>query len=208
MAGKSENSKTMGKYDRAAGLYDIFELPLEKIWFSRWRKKYISPLKGRILEVGIGTGKNIPYYSQYANVTGIDFSRKMLERAEKRLERSGKKNIELKLMDAEKLEFEDNSFDYVVTSCVFCSVPDPVKGLKEIKRVLRPSGKLVMIEHVLSSNKAIAFIEKLHNPIMRFLTGTEINRDTKKNIQKAGLRIIKDIKLALFDVFRLFEAGK
>ena len=208
MAGKSENSKTMRKYDRAASLYDVFELPLEKIWFSSWRKKYVSPLKGRILEVGIGTGKNIPYYSQYANVTGIDFSRKMLERAKKMLENSGKKNIELKLMDAEKLEFEDNSFDYVVTSCVFCSVPDPIKGLKEIKRVLRPSGKLVMIEHVLSSNRAIALIENIFNPMHRFFTGTEINRDTKKNIQKAGLRIIKDIKLALFDVFRLFEAGK
>ena len=202
------SDKTKKKYDRIAPVYDFLESFHEIAQFSGWRRKFISPLKGKILEVGVGTGKNIPYYSDSADVIGIDFSDKMLARAKKRLQESGKKNIDLKKMDVEFLNLRENSFDYVVTSCVFCSVPNPVEGLKEIKRVLKPAGKAIMIEHVLSRHRVIAFFENLFNPLSTFLWGANINRDTKKNIISAGLSVVKDQNLAFFDVFRLFVSKK
>ncbi|MCL4377944.1 MAG: class I SAM-dependent methyltransferase [Actinobacteria bacterium] len=200
--------KTKIKYDRNALFYDLFELPVEKLLYSKWRKKYFSSLKGNILEVGIGTGKNIDYYSDEAEVTGIDFSQKMLEKGRQKLAKSGKINITLMQMDVEILNFKDNSFNYVITSSVFCSVPDPIKGLKEIRRVLKPDGKLIMIEHVLSKNKFISFLQNLFNGIVRFFTGVNINRDTGKNIIKSGMEIIEDKNLAVIDVFKLFKAKK
>ena len=196
------------KYNRLAKFYDLHSKIAERIWFKRWRKRFIPPLKGRILEVGIGTGKNLDFYGKGAKVIGIDFSEKMLQIAKEKLVKSGKKNILLKQMDAENLKFKDNSFDYVVTTCVFCSVPDPIKGLKEIRRVLKPTGKLIMIEHVLSKNPIIALIEHINNPLTKFFMGVNINRNTRQNITQAGMKIAEDRNLALFDVFRLFIAEK
>ena len=196
------------KYNRLAKFYDLHSKIAERIWFKRWRKRFIPPLKGRILEVGIGTGKNLDFYGKGAKVIGIDFSEKMLQIAKEKLVKSGKKNILLKQMDAENLKFKDNSFDYVVTTCVFCSVPDPIKGLKEIRRVLKPTGRLIMIEHVLSKNPIIALIEHINNPLTKFFMGVNINRNTRQNIIQAGMKIAEDRNLALFDVFRLFIAEK
>tara|TARA_Y100000310_G_scaffold343455_1_gene451160 strand:+ start:2719 stop:3336 length:618 start_codon:yes stop_codon:yes gene_type:complete len=193
------------KYDRFALFYDISEYPTEKFLFSKWRKKYLSKLKGNILEIGVGTGKNLEYYNKDAKVIGIDISQGMLEKAKQKANAS---NIKLKVMDAEHLKFKSNSFDYVISTCILCSVPDQVKALKEMRRVLKPKGRVIMIEHVLSKNKLIALFEKIHNPFTRFLFGFNINRDTQKSIKKAGLHIIKDENLALKDVFRLFIAKK
>ena len=102
------------------------------------------------------------------------------------------------------MDFEDNSFDYVIATFVFCSVPDPVKGLEEIRRVLKPEGRIILIEHVLSNYKTIAVFEHLHNPITKTFFGFNVNRDTKNNILKAGIKIEEDKELALFDVFRKF----
>ena len=196
------------KYNRLARFYDLHSKLAEKIWFTKWRSQFISPLKGKILEVGIGTGKNIGYYNKEAEVEGIDFSEKMLQIAEERLVKSGKKNIALKQMDAENLKFGNNSFDYVVTTCVFCSVPNPIKGLEEIRRVLKPTGKLIMIEHVLSKNPVIALIEQTCNSLTKIFMGANINRNTKQNIIQAGMGIAEDRNLALLDVFKLFIARK
>ena len=111
-------------------------------------------------------------------------------------------------MDAQNLKFKDNSFDYIICTFVLCSVPDPVKTLKEMKRVVKPNGKILMIEHMLSKNKLIAFYEHIHNPITRFLFGFNVNRKTDENVEKAGLKIRKMQNMALFDVFRKIEAGK
>jgi len=200
--------KIQKKYNRNAIVYDLIEFPVEKVLYSKWRKKYFSNLIGKVLDVGIGTGKNIDYYNNEAEVTGIDFSKKMLEKAKRKFKKSGRKNISLKLMDVENLKFRDNSFDYVITSSVFCSVPNPIEGLKEIKRVLKPNGKLIMVEHVLSKNKIIAFFENLFNPMVKFLTGVNINRNTRQNIEKSGMVVKKEKNLALIDIFRLFVAKK
>lgn len=118
---------------------------MEKHFFSKWRKALISPLTGKILEIGVGTGKNFEYYRGDTTVEGIDISVKMLELAQKRLEHLGKNNIHIQYSSAEAISFPDKSFDYVVATFVFCSVPDPVRGLREAHRVLKDNGRLAQI---------------------------------------------------------------
>ena len=141
---------TERKYDRFARIYDPIEKPIEIATFSHLREKFRSLLEGKVLEVGIGTGKNIPYYPEGIEVTGIDFSQGMLVKAQKRIDRLSVRNISLIEMDVENMQFSDGSFDTVLSTFVFCTVPNPVRGLKEVYRVLKPGGKAVFIEHMKS----------------------------------------------------------
>ncbi|MGB9940169.1 class I SAM-dependent methyltransferase [Methanosarcina sp.] len=189
----------VSKYNRIAPVYELIDLPLELLFFRKWRKEALSGLNGKILEVGVGTGRNLKYYPAGCRVIGIDKSESMLQRAREKAE--GMKNVTLYPMDAERLEFPDNSFDYVVTTFVLCTVPDPVKALKEMRRVLKPSGELIALEHVHSSYPFIDFMEHLINPVLFFLLGDHTTRNTVNNIEKAGFSIQKAKKLAFKDVF-------
>jgi len=204
----TRNQKIKKRYDRFSYLYDFLETIFENRLFNKWRKSIITELEGNILEIGVGTGKNLPFYTNRARVTAIDFSPKMLIRAKKKLKKLGKTNIKLIEMDVEDLKFSSNAFDYVITTFVWCSVPNPIKGLKEVKRVLKPGEKAIFLEHVLSKNKLIALWEHIHNPITKLLFGFNVNRNTLNNIEKAGFRVIEDRKIALYDVFRIFKLKK
>lgn len=164
-------------------------------------------MKGKdILEVGVGTGKNFPYYPENADITAIDFSDKMLSRAREKAQKQNVK-VHLRQMDIQNLEFEDNTFDTVVASFVFCSVPDPVRGLMEVERVCRPGGKVVLLEHVLSANRILASIMNLANPMIVRMIGANINRRTVDNVTQSGLNIEKVTELAA-GIFKLIEARK
>jgi ubiquinone/menaquinone biosynthesis C-methylase UbiE len=124
--GRSTQTETIrNRYSRIAGLYDLFEAPMERA-FAGWRQQLLTGVEGRVLEVGVGTGKNLPYYPTGAQVKAIDFSPQMIERARWRIEREGLTNIELREMDARRLEFPGDAFDTIVSTCVFCSVPLPL----------------------------------------------------------------------------------
>lgn len=192
------------KYNRIAPVYELIDLPLELPYFRKWRKEAISGLSGRVLEVGIGTGRNLNYYPSRCLITGIDNSKNMLEIA--RENAKGMKNVTFFLMDAEHLDFPDNSFDYVVTTFVLCTIPDPLKALKEMRRVLKPSGELIALEHMLSSDHFIARFEYLINPVLFFLLGDYTTRHTEKNIEEAGFTIKEMKNLAFKDVFRRIRA--
>jgi len=179
-------------------MYELIDLPLEILFFRRWRKEALSGLKGKVLEVGIGTGRNLKYYPVGCSVTGIDYSERMLKKAREKAK--GLKKVTLLLMNAEHLEFPDNSFDYIVTTFVLCSVPDPVRALKEMRRVLKPSGELIAIEYIHSSNRYIAWIEKLINPVVCSLIGDNMNRKTIENFRRAGFTI-KEVKNLIFEDF-------
>ena len=172
--------------------------------FSKWRRELLKDAQGKTLEVGIGTGKNIPHYPADVDLTGIDFSEKMISKA--RNKNSGSAKTELLEMDAEKMIFEDNTFDTVVTSCVFCSVPDPVKGLKEIKRVCKSGGKILMLEHVRSHKKVIGPLMDAFNFIPLNLYGANINRETYQNLLNAGFQP-EQIKVEnlWFDIVKLIR---
>lgn len=179
------NEKIKSRYNRISKVYDLLEKPMESISSSEWLDKIIGKIEGqKLLEVGVGTGKNLVYYPDSLDVTGIDFSVKMLEKAREKV--IDQHHIRLIEMDAQNMQFDDNTFDTVVTSCVFCSVPDPVAGLKEIRRVCKNNGKIIMLEHVRSQNEVIGKFMDIVNFIPLHIWGANINRETLENLKKAG----------------------
>ncbi len=189
-----DDRKIKNRYNRIAKFFDALEIPLGTSGFAKWRKEMVSQATGKTLEVGVGTGKNIPFYPENIDVTAIDFSEKMLEEAKVKYQHSPLK-INFLEMDVQNMDFEDNTFDTVITSCVFCSVPNPVKGLKEIKRVLKPNGRLIMLEHVRSNNKVLGKLMDWFNFIPLYIMGANINRKTNQNLIKAGFNDVKVTEL-------------
>ncbi len=195
------------RYDRRAPFYDIMEALAERWRFGKWRKLLWSKIEGRnILEVGVGTGKNFPHYPASSEITAIDFSEKMLERARNKVRKQGVK-VRLQQMDAQKLEFAANTFDTVVATFVFCSVPEPIQGLKEIERVCKHGGKVILLEHVLSANRATAAVMNLVNPIVVRMMGANINRRTVDNVVRSGL-VIEQVTDLTAGIFKLIEVRK
>jgi len=195
---------TKDKYDKVAKIYDRME---KMLFFNKYRKDLISLAQGEVLEVGVGTGANLPYYSEKTSVTGIDFSKNMLEKSKKVIKKNNITNIKLKEMDVQTMAFEDNSFDCAVSTCVFCTVPDPVAGLKEIYRVIKPGGKVLFLEHMRSKNPLINIFLFMMNIMSKFFLGTSMIRKTQKNIEKAGFKITERKDL-FFDVVRIIIAEK
>lgn len=196
---------TRARYDRVARIYDRMEGLMEWRSFRKWRSlvwEIVGPEAKEILEVGVGTGKNLPYYPREVQVTAIDLSGRMLARARQRAEQLGL-NIELLHMDAQALAFADESFDVVVSTFVFCSVPNPVLGLLEIKRVLRPGGRAVLLEHMRPRSPWLGKLFDLLNPLTMRLSGANINRRTVENIRKAGLEIESIKNLAAQEIVKL-----
>lgn len=199
--------KIRRRYDRLAPWFDSLEGFLEGLLFRRFRKKLWAQAVGpHILEVGVGTGKNFAFYPPDARITAIDFSPKMLEQAQRKRDRK-QVPVDLALMDVQTLCYADNSFDTVIASFVFCSVPQPRKGLKELHRVLRPGGQLLLLEHVLSSNKALAAAMNFLNPLVVRVLGANINRQTVKNVQACPFQKIF-IDPASTDMIKLIRAVK
>ncbi|MEN6622532.1 MAG: class I SAM-dependent methyltransferase [Smithella sp.] len=180
-------AQTKARYNFIAPFYDHMEFFSEKV-FKDWRRKLLAHAKGRIFEAGVGTGKNFPYYPKNADVTGIDIADKMLPLAKRRAASLG---LDIKLMegDVQSLSFPDNSFDTAVATFVFCSVPDPVSGLKELRRVVKPEGQILLLEHVRIDRPVIGFLMDVLNPLFAYLLGPNINRRTVENVKKAGLLI-------------------
>lgn len=200
-------SKTASKYDRFSKVYDLFESPMERRAFSKYRERALGLVNGKVLEVGVGTGKNFQYYPRNVEVIGVDFSRGMLEKAERRRRGLGLKNVRLLHMDVQNLEFEDSIFDTAVSTFVFCTVPDPVKGLREVYRVLKPGGKAIFLEHMKSESKLLNVPLYMMEPFMRAMTGTSMLRETQDNIEKAGFQI-ENVENLFFDIVRLIIARK
>jgi ubiquinone/menaquinone biosynthesis C-methylase UbiE len=180
---------------------------VERSRYSKWRGLLWSKVEGtRILEVGVGTGKNFSYYPSDAEITAIDFSNRMLKRAKDKASKQ-KVKVHLQQMDVQNLKFEDNTFDTVVASFVFCSVPDPVRGLMEVERVCKHGGKVVLLEHVLSTNRIVAWLMNLANPLVVRMVGANINRQTVANVTKSGL-VVEQITDLGAGIFKLIEARK
>jgi ubiquinone/menaquinone biosynthesis C-methylase UbiE len=197
---------TKARYDRIAPVYDVMDGFMEWLAFRRWREHVWRQVEGpRILEVGVGTGKNMPYYPKKAQVVAVDISDKMLARARRRTLRLGA-DVELLPMDAQALGFPDASFDCVVATFVFCSVPNPVLGLQEARRVCKSDGGIVLLEHMRPENKFLGRLADLFNPIFVRLWGANLNRRTLANVRQAGLEIERVETLAPSGLVKLIVA--
>ncbi len=180
---------TRRKWDRAAKGFDLMNgFGPEKRWAPAKRELF-SKMKGRVLFLAVGTGLDIQFFPPGQDIVGIDISPAMLEKAApKAAAYDGR--LELREMDVHELGFEDGSFDQVFTSCTFCSVPDPIRGLESLRRVLEPGGELRMFEHTGSRYFPFNLMLHIMTPLSRRL-GPEMNRPTVENVQAAGFKLQK-----------------
>jgi ubiquinone/menaquinone biosynthesis C-methylase UbiE len=148
---------------------------------------------------------NFANFPPRRNIIAIDVNVEALGRAQGRAE-SYDGNLRLMEADVQKLPFEDASFDTIATASTFCSVPNPDRGLSELRRVLKPGGKLLMLEHVRSRNPLIALEQDMMNLAMRFL-GSDVNRDTVGAVRNAGF-VIDQIRSAYLDVFLMIDGHR
>jgi phosphatidylethanolamine/phosphatidyl-N-methylethanolamine N-methyltransferase len=199
-------TQTKSRYNRIAPVYDLMEAVIEHFAFRRWRERLWSQVEGdRVLEVGVGTGKNVLHYPRGIQVTAVDLSDRMLERAQRRVQELDVE-VDLCLMDAQRLAFPNAAFDAAVATFVFCSVPDPVLGLRELGRVVRLGGQILLLEHVRVNKPVIGKLMDLLDPLMVRLMGLHINRHTVKNMKKAGLEIGRVEGLAPGSLVKLIVA--
>lgn len=204
---KSDSDQIRQRYNRIAPFFDGMEACFEGLFFKRWRQKLWEKAEGKhILEVGVGTGKNFDFYPSGAKITAIDFSDKMLAIAKQKAEKRYI-DVNLNLMDVEYLDYGDNCFDTVIASFVFCSVPHPRRGLKELHRVCKPGGKVILLEHEISANEKLAWLITKLNPLVLKAVGANINRHTLNTVKSCGFKMVY-VECLGGDVVKLIEAVK
>jgi ubiquinone/menaquinone biosynthesis C-methylase UbiE len=203
-------------FDRLALPYDRGMAPLERLWLRQMRAAMMPVAQGRVLEIGVGTGANLPFYHPHA-VTGlaaIDESAEMLAAAARRAEalpqatgNPGRMRIDLAQMDVEGLAFGDRTFDTVVGSLVLCSVVDQRRALAEIRRVLvRPGGRLLLMEHMRPQVRPLAWLADVANLPWYAVNGRcHLNRQTQEVVSRAGFRLER-VDSHVGGLFRLIVA--
>lgn len=196
--------RTQRKWDEASRNYDLFTFADDRR-LGPDKRRLFAKVAGATLMVAAGTGNDFKFFPPGLRITAIDISPKMLEQAKKKAAQYAG-TIELREMDVRHLDFADAAFDTVVTVCTFCSVPRPIAGLRELRRVLKPGGQLLMFEHVRSAIGPLGIMMDLITPIVsRF--GPDLNRDTVGNVQKAGFRV-RAVENVYLDIVKIIEAVK
>ncbi|MHB8781757.1 MAG: class I SAM-dependent methyltransferase [Candidatus Geothermincolia bacterium] len=175
--------------ERMAGLYDRVMLPADLV-LRRIRARMLADVTGDVLEVGVGTGLNLRHYRDGVNLTAIDISPTMLNQARKRAAELGM-SVNFFEMDLERIALPPASFDFVIGTLVFCEVESPVRGLKELARVVRPSGRILLLEHMRSERRWLGKMMDLLNPLALSLIGDNINRRTLDLVWESGLEVIQ-----------------
>lgn len=193
-------------FDRIAAPYDKGMAPLEKLWLREMRSQLLPHARGRVLEIGVGTGANLPFYPLPACLTAIDESIDMLAVAARRagaLDRC----VHLTQTDVEHLPFPSNHFDTVVASLVLCSVVDQDSALDELGRVLcNPGGQLLLLEHMRPHTRTLAWVADLANiPWYAFNGRCQLNRRTQERITQRGF-VLDRVETRLGGLFRLLVA--
>ena len=197
------DTKTQAKWDKAAPNFDLMA---GKGAENRWRpikEELFRHMDGKILFLALGTGLDIATFPDGKTITAIDISSKMLEVAQPRIA-AYNGEIQAQVMDVHEMSFEDNTFDQVFTSCTFCSVPRPIDGLRQLRRVLKPGGELFMFEH--TGSRYYPF--KIMMNLMTILTskiGPDMNRTTVTNVESAGFQL-REVNNLFLDVVKIIKA--
>ena len=176
----------------------------DKRW-GPYKNELFSPMEGKILFLALGTGLDIPFFPPGQDITAIDISPKMLEAAGERVAAYPGKLQALE-MDVHDLTFDDGTFDQVYTSCTFCSVPNPIEGLRSLFRVMKPGADLRMFEHTGSAYFPFKQMFNLINPLSS-INGPNVNRPTIANVEAAGF-VIRDVRHVYLDVVKTIHAVK
>lgn len=203
-----ENDFVEGVYDKLAKFYDYTFGPTLHTGRVQAIQRMGIQAGDRVLEVGVGTGINLPLYPRDCSVTGIDFSSSMLEKARERAARKDvPRNVRLLQMDAADLKFASDTFDVVYAPYVISVVPDPVKVAQEMRRVCRPGGRIVFLNHFLSPNPLLSRVERLISP-MTIHIGFKADLDLPAFLAQANLRPISIEKVNFPRIWSLVTAVK
>lgn len=200
-----DSIQTREKWDKAAKHFDLMAGRGAEVRWKPCKEDLFSHMQGKILFLALGTGLDISLFPPQQDISSIDISPKMLEQAQPRVE-AYQGSIKAEVMDVHDLNYADNSFDQIFTSCTFCSVPDPVNGLRSLKRVLKPGGELFMFEH--TGSHYYPFKIMMH--LMTLLSekfGPAMNRDTVANVRAAGFEIL-EVNNIFLDVIKTIKAVK
>lgn len=195
--------QTQAKWDKAAPTFDLMAGRGAEMRWRPAKEALFSHMQGDILFLALGTGLDIETFPPGKSITAIDISPKMLQQAEPRIAAYAGE-IDAQVMDVHDLDFEDGRFDQIFTSCTFCSVPNPVEGLRSLRRVLKPGGELYMFEHTGSSYYPF----KLMMQMMTLLTqrfGPAMNRRTVDNVRAAGFQV-REVNNIFLDVVKTIRA--
>lgn len=196
-------------YRRIAPWYDALDWLSEVSRYRPIRPGLFADLEGRVLDAGVGTGRNIDYYPAGADVTGIDQSPEMLQRAAKRKAAAGS-NAALLHMDATATSFADETFDAVVSTFMFCVLEDHLQpvALKELGRVLKPGGEIRVLEYAMSQKPMRRWVmERVWAPVAYSLYGARFDRDTEQYTEMAGLELI-ETRFVHGDILKLLRFRK
>jgi phosphatidylethanolamine/phosphatidyl-N-methylethanolamine N-methyltransferase len=202
-----ENDFVEGVYDKLAKVYDLtFGPTLHPGRLEAIQRMNIQPGE-RVLEVGVGTGINLSLYPKDCSVTGIDFSGSMLEKARERIARKDIRNVRLLQMDAADLKFATGSFDIVYAPYLISVVPDPVKVAQEMRRVCRPGGRIIFLNHFLSPNLILSRMERLISPFTIHI-GFKADLDLPAFLTQADLQPVSIEKVNIPRIWSLVTCVK
>ena len=190
-------------YTRIARLYDLLDLPFEYSRYRPIRKILFEGVSGAILDAGVGTGRNMPFYPLAGDVVGIDISPQMLARAVKRKTGLGIR-AELRKMDVMATDFPGQHFDYVIATFLFCVLDDEdqLPALRELERICKPDGEIRFIEYTFSRNPLKRFVMHLWAPWVRLMYGATFDRHTERYVEAAGLQLVEE-RFVLQDIIKL-----
>jgi ubiquinone/menaquinone biosynthesis C-methylase UbiE len=160
----------------------------ERILFGDGREWACSQVRGRVLEIAVGTGRNLPFYAADVDLTGIELSPEMLALARSRVEELGRE-VDFRIGDAQQLEFEHESFDTVIITFALCTIPDDRRAVAEARRVLRPGGRLVLLEHVRSPSAPVRAVQRLLDPLSVRFGADHLVREPLDHLADAGFEI-------------------
>lgn len=178
------------RYRAIARFYDLLELPFEHLRYRPLRRRLFAGVGGAVLDAGVGTGRNMPYYPAEAEVTAIDSSPAMLARARARAERL-KRAVVLSEADVRATGLPDDRFDFVVATFLFCvlAAADQEPALRELARITRPGGEIRLLDYTWSRQPVRRFVMRLWAPLVRRLYGASFDRDPARHAAAAGLTV-------------------
>ena len=189
-------------YDESADRYDRKIAVPERLLFGSGRQWAAGQAVGRTLEIAAGTGRNLPYYDEAVALTAVDLSAAMLALAEKRADELGR-NVQFSVADAQALPFATAQFDTVVATLALCSIPDDRAGVAEMARVLKPGGRLVLLDHVRSPVAPVRAVQRALEPLFLRLEADHLLRQPERQVAEAGLRLEQCERSKLGLVLRL-----